>query len=356
MINAYQWKSIMLNISYFQSGVDTAHSTLYRYDGHAARRRWGAPKIKPATDYPHSQAIRLVIHQFQNCGLIYAFKKYFLITLLLKLSAHLRVSRSLFLPQTKSIIEHYPTEPFKYLHKYLALSFDTDSRSSILANHYQFLSRVVAIDFIDRICRGYIHLWEGEIEENKYAISLTYPENEEGELFLIFTENASRLFTLSFTIAPGKLLNVKDDQVIFIGRLQGVPSRKDAIRHASKSFHDACPASLLLAAVRGVAAALDISNMVGVSARNQVCGDRLSLSRSSKSSYDEFYVSVGGQKLNEEFYYLSVTPNEKPISLIKNNHRSRVKRKREIKNRLLEQVSSAFRKQCLSSSIYKHLH
>ncbi|KAF0205053.1 MAG: hypothetical protein FD173_1315 [Gallionellaceae bacterium] len=309
-------------------------------------------KITPLGRSP--QIVRLVFHQFQKSGFIYASQKYLLIILLFKLSAHLRVSRSLSLPQTKSIIEHYPTEPFKYLHKYLALSFNTDSRSSILANHYQFLSRVVAIDFIDRICRGFIHLWEEEIEGNKYAISLTYPENEEGEFFLIFTENASRLFTLSFTIAPGKLLNVSDDQVIFIGRLQGVPDRKDAIRHASKFFHDTCPASLLLAAVRGVAAALDISGMVGVSARNQVCGDRLSLSCSSQSSYDEFYVSAGGQKLNEEFYYLSVTPNERPISSIKNNHRSRVKRKRELKRRLSEQIFIAFKKQCLQSGGLDH--
>jgi uncharacterized protein VirK/YbjX len=294
----------------------------------------------------------LILRQIQECGFFYSVRKYLLIAFRFELPAHLAVTRSLALPQTCALTKRYPLQPFKYLHNFLALSFSTHSRAIILSNHYRFLGKVVANDFIGRICQGSISLWEETVEGRRYAIDLTYPKNEEGELFLVFTEDSSRLFTLSFTIAPGDLLKVEDNQVVFIGRLQGVANKRDAVKQAGKSFHDVSPQALLLAAVRGIAAAFKISGIVGVSAQNQVCKDRTPSPESSKAAYDEFYISAGGTALGEEFFYLSATPNEKPLSEIKNNHRSRVKRKREIKNVLIEEVSSAFQNKCLSSRVY----
>lgn len=301
-----------------------------------------------APEYAVPQSARLVVEQFRHCGFLYASRKYLKLSLLLKFSAHLSVTRSLALPQTRPLLNHHPKAAFKYLRKYLAHSFDLHSRSIILSSHYHYLSNLVVMDFIDRICRGAIPLWEEEIDGNQYGINLTYPKNEEGELFLVFTENAAPLFTLSFTIAPGRLFNVADEQVIFIGRLQGTANQKEAINRASKSFHDLPPAALLLAATRGIAASLNIAGMVGVSARNQVCLRGARLPDTAASAYDEFWTSAGGEKLNEQFYYLPVTQTEKPLSLVKNNHRSRVKRKRQLKHSLMNQVSLAFNMKCLS--------
>ncbi len=299
-----------------------------------------------APGYGHSQSSRLVAGQFRHCGVLYASRKYLKLALLFKLSDHLRVSRALALPQTRSLLEHHPRTAFKYLHKYLARSFDIQSRSAILANHYHYLSGLVDMDFIDRICRGEIALWEEEIEGSRYGISLTYPKNEEGELFLSFTENAVPLFTLSFTIAPGRLLNVADDQVVFVGRLQGAANSRDAIKRASKAFHELTPAALLLAATRGIAASLNITGIVGVSARNQVCM-RGTQCPNAASAYDEFWTSAGGEMLYEQFYYLPVEQMEKPLSQVKNNHRSRVRQKRQLKNSLTSRISLTFKQKCL---------
>jgi uncharacterized protein VirK/YbjX len=294
-----------------------------------------------------TKSTRVVYNQFQQCGFIYAFRKFLAITLLHKLSAHLAVAHSLSLPRTRELVKHHPKSAFKYLHKYLARSFDIHSRSAILSNHYQYLNERVKPDFISRICRGKIMLWENEADGYRYGIGLTYPKNEEGELFLIFSEDDAPLFTLSFTFAPGKVLGLADEQIAFIGRLQGVANSRESIKRATKSFQDIAPAALLLDAVRAIAASMNISGIVGVSARNQVClSDRRR--NTAAYAYDEFWLSADARMLGELGYYLPTVSEEKPLSSIKNNHRSRVKRKRLFRSELGKQVSLAFDRQCAS--------
>lgn len=310
----------------------------------------------PASEHEPIRPVRHVLEQFRHCGFLYAGRKCLLLLLSLKFYNHLTVTRSLSLTQNKPLLKHHPKVAFKYLHKYLARSFNIHTRSAILASHYDFLNNRTTIGFMDSICQGVVPLWEEKKEENLYGIGLTYPNNEEGELLLIFTENGSPIFTLAFTIAPGRLLNVPDDQVVFIGRLQGVVDKREAIRYASKSFHDLTPSALLMCAIRGIAVSLNITGIVGVSLQNQVTLRGVPFHATAASSYDEFWVAAGGEKLNEQIYYLPVAQTERAISSIKNNHRSRVKRKRQIKNSLIEQVSLAFNKKCRSSAISGDRH
>lgn len=292
----------------------------------------------------------LVGEQFRCCGLLYAFRKYLKISILFKHAAHKAVLLSLNHPVTKPIVKHHPRVAFKYLHKYLSLPFDLHTKSTILENHYRFLSEHVRRDFVDRICLGSVHLWEFPAEDDVYRIGLKYPGNEEGELFLIFSKNNVIVYTLSFTIAPGKLLSVDVDQVIFIGRVQGVANKLDEIRHATKVLHDLIPATILLSAVRGIAIALGIPVLIGVSANHQITRK----GEPHTAAYDDFWTTSGGKKINDQYYYLPTVQIEKPIGSIKNNHRSRVKRKRYIKNELIEHVSSMFAKQCLQTDIFRN--
>lgn len=294
-----------------------------------------------------TRSTRLAFGQFQQCGFIYSFRKFLTITLLHKLPAHLAVAHALALPHTRELAQHHPKSAFKYLHKYLARCFDIHTRSAILANHYRYLDGRVRSDFISRICRGKIMLWEDEADGHQYRIVLTYPKNEEGELFLDFNEDDATLFTLSFTIAPGEVLGLEDEQIAFIGRLQGTANNRESIKRATKSFQDISPAALLLDAVRAIATSLDISGIVGVSASNQVC---LCDTRRNTATctYDEFWLSAGACPIDGLGFYLPTLAEDKPLSSIKNNHRSRVKRKRQFKSELMEQISLAFERQCIA--------
>ncbi|ADE12444.1 DUF535 family protein [Sideroxydans lithotrophicus] len=306
----------------------------------------------PTTHPEHvlAKSTQIFLSQFQQCGFVYAFRKFLAITFLRKLSAHIEVAHALSLPHTRELARQHPRSAFKYLRKYLARSFDIHTRSAILSNHYRFLNNWIRPDFIGRICRGKIMLWECTTDEHRYGISLSYPKNEEGELFLEFSEDDAVIFTLSFTFAPGKALGLRDKQVSFIGRVQGVNNCWESIRRATKSCQDIAPATLLLDAVRAISLSMNITGIVGVSASNQVClcGSRKG---TALSSYDEFWVSAGASAINDLGYYLPTITEEKPLSEIKNNHRSRVKRKRQFRNALTEKISTVFESQCTAPTL-----
>ncbi len=284
--------------------------------------------------------------QVRQCGRLYVLRKYLTVALLYKHAAHHAVALSLALPRIRELVKHHPKSTFKYLHRYLSRAFDIHARSAILANHYRYLDRRVKPDFIGRICRGKISLWEAEAAGHRYGIALTYPNNEEGELFLTFTEDDTTIFTLSFTIAPGNVLELADEQIAFIGRLQGVVNQREPIKRATKALQEVAPAALLLDAVRAIATAMDIPGIVGVSAENQVClGEKR---RSSAASvYDEFWISAGAYRASDLGYYLPTDLQEKPLSSIQNKYRSRVKRKRQFRGEVVKEIRLAFESQCL---------
>jgi uncharacterized protein VirK/YbjX len=146
------------------------------------------------------------------------------------------------------------------------------------------------------------------------------------------------------------VLGLPDPQVAFIGRVQGVNNCWESIKRATKSCDDIAPATLLLDAVRAISLSMDITGIVGVSASNQVClcGYRKA---AATSSYDDFWVSAGASAINDLGYYLPTILEEKPLSAIKNNHRSRVKRKRQFRSALAKKISMVFESQCTAPSM-----
>lgn len=298
----------------------------------------------PENDKAHS----LVAWQFRHCGKRYAMRKYLAVLARLRLSAHLEVARALTQPSLLTLVRHHPQAPFKYLRGYLAHSFDLDTRAAILRHHYRYLAAHVGEDFIARACADGIALWRTRILDTHYAISLAYPANEEGELMLSFMRNGEGLFTLAFTLAPAATLEADKGTVMFVGRLQGAAHRREDIKLSSKDFDELVPAALLLTAARGIAAALQLDGIVGVGAHDQICLREARHSKVAAGIYDEFWESNGGKRVGTH-YALPVIPVDKPLSEIRNNHRSRVKRKRQTRDDLMQAVAREFRTHCLAS-------
>ena len=69
-------------------------------------------------------------------------------------------------------------------------------------------------------------------------------------------------------------------------------------------------------------------------------------------AYDEFWLAVGGLRLERNMYHLSVPLPRKPLQLIKRNHRSRVLRKREFRKVVKETVCHAFRDVALARELW----
>ncbi len=295
------------------------------------------------------QIAAIVQRQARSCGWFYTLREYVKIAALLNFSSHFAVSRALAQPRVRQIANYHPRAAFKYLRKYLAHGLCLTARAEILASHYGWLNHYVASDFMARICEGQIPLWEETRGETQYRIALTYPRigHREGELALVFQEGATTLFTVSFTLAPGQLFDLPSERVAFVGRLQGSNGGFEAIKRATKACEDISPLALLLAATQALVASFGAQALVGVGATGQISVGGKHATNETAMGYDDFWRSVGAEELAGGLFHLSATQEEKPLSLIKANHRSRVKRKRQFKTALAEAIALAFRQRCL---------
>lgn len=268
--------------------------------------------------------------------------------------AYMEASRALAMPCAAQLKKYHPRIHFKYFGHYLSTAFNTQTRASILANHYQFLNERVSDKFMSMICTGDILLWSESMEIGDVHITLTYPADgcngyKEGELALRLWHESRLVFTLSFAIAPGFIFGIPDTQVIYIARLQGARTGNQLVRDIARSLHEVSPPALLLAATQGIASALGLQDIVGINACTQICLKDCNPGSHAYSVYDEFWMSSGALKLESGMYHLAGGAVEKPLSDIKSNHRSRTRRKRQFKQFVMQQVALTFRESCLAS-------
>jgi uncharacterized protein VirK/YbjX len=255
-----------------------------------------------------------------------------------------KVVRVLSSVETWPVLRAEPRLLFKYLSDYLGADLSRKERASILIDHYAFLTNRLRGNFFRMIVDCRVELWRQKIGEHMVRICLTFPRtttaHHEGDLSLVFEANGVEIYVLSFAIGPGSIAGLPASRVIYIARVQGKGKGLHLIRTATKMCLDISPPALLLAAAEGVATALGLSHMVGIGADNHISanGDFNGMVK----AYDEFWLAAGGLRLERNLYHLQVPSTHKPIQSIKQNHRSRVLRKREYKFAVKEQVRIAF--------------
>jgi uncharacterized protein len=253
--------------------------------------------------------------------------------------------------ETRPVVRAEPRVLFKYLSNYLGADLSRKERASILIDHYTFLRDRVQGNFFRMIVDCPVELWQQIIGEHMYRICLGFPRtvtaHREGDLSLTFEADGVDIYILSFTIGPGSIAGLAASRAIYIARLQGKGKGLPLIRTATKTCIDISPPALLLAAVEGVATALNLSHIIGVSADNHISDSGDLPPSDMVKAYDEFWFAAGGLRLGRNMYHLPVPLPHKPIQSIKRNHRSRALRKREYKTIVKEQVCRAFGKVAL---------
>ena len=257
---------------------------------------------------------------------------------------HHKVVKALARRELRPVVDAVPWMMFKYLTDYLKVGLSRKERASILTHHYTLLGNHMSEQFFRTIVDGRLQLWQTFVGDHAYRIFLTFPHtnHDEGDLALIFRADATDLYTLSFTFGPGSIAGLAAPNVMYIARVQGKGGALDLIRKATKECLDISPAALLLAAAEGIATELNLGQIVGISASNQISAE-VSPPGGLVAAYDDFWIAVGGKRLEGDMYQLMVPLAEKSLLLIKRCHRSRVRRKRAFKRFVAEQVGASFR-------------
>jgi uncharacterized protein VirK/YbjX len=234
----------------------------------------------------------------------------------------------------------YPRTPFKYLGVHLARSLSVADRAAILAHHYSHLNLRVAAPSLSKLLFDTLPLWHTcrQSVDFDICLRLSQPDDREGELSLTFHADSTNVFVLSFTICPGKVFGIAAEQVLLVSRLQGRKRCFEQIKGICKLLDDISPAAMLIAALAGIAHALDIQHMVGISADNQVARTP------AKSLYDDFWTTLGARPLHGHFFHVALPLPEKPLNRIKQHHRARTANKRRFKKQITDHVCGEFRR------------
>jgi uncharacterized protein VirK/YbjX len=232
-----------------------------------------------------------------------------------------------------------PDFPTKWLRgNYLASGLSELQRARYYFFHYDFIIKHLSASLLEDLVFHQVELWSSTIDDCRHSIIVRQSSLSvvEGELSLEFNVDGACLYVLSFTIIP------KDgagEGGILVSRMQGVRGLWDDIKRASRRMKDVSPPFALMAALQGLAQALDIESVFGVSARRQAArgaehaGD-------FNTTYDQFFLSIGATEMDEMLFAAAFPLPEKPMSQVKPGHRIRTRAKRELKREIAKTAQS----------------
>jgi uncharacterized protein VirK/YbjX len=227
---------------------------------------------------------------------------------------------------------------------YLAKAFDGSQRVRAYYGHYGFLVEALAPPTLHRLIADhatlYVHGSGGA--EHRIVVTATHDRHEEGELQIQLQTQHSILYVLGVTIVPGEVFGLADRHVLLVSRMQGVPGAFLEIRHATKAFGDIHPRAVLFAALQGLAAAFDISAIVGVAATSQIAYGKCPTD-ALVSGYDDFFTATGGERFADHFFLLRPERQRKAPPLADRAHVKRAERKRRLKRDIAALAASEAR-------------
>jgi uncharacterized protein VirK/YbjX len=261
------------------------------------------------------------------------------------LLGHLEVVRILNGCGGRALTKQQPSYANKYVFGYLAKSFPKKLRREILKFHHQYLFNHVSETFYEQILQSRSILWSEIIDENCYAVSVSFNSDfhSEGDISLTFDKNGIPLYEISFSIVPASLIGGPAGQgMLLVGRVQGRKGQTEAIRIGARACHDIAPPHLLLAAAQSVAGFLALGVIGGVSNEEQLAKTADDKTSECYFNYNAFWETYLVRQKGASIYTIPIPFPERPTDQVSAAHRRRAKRKRRIKKQIADAVGAAF--------------
>lgn len=234
--------------------------------------------------------------------------------------------------------EAIPQLRSRYLREYLSLDLGVADRRAVLMFHHELLARRFTAEAVREVLDDTAELWTLTVDDRRHVITMRADKSlyGEGDLILELKEDGVCISDMSFSIAPGRIAGVGEGAAILITRLQGRPKQFAAIQRTTKACGDISPGHVLLAAIEGVAVALSVQTLCGVSTAQQL-STRWGI---ATFDYDAFWSDLTVER-HGEWYRTPAPIPRKPLSDVSASHRRRTKRKRRVKAEIAEQVGAA---------------
>jgi len=246
------------------------------------------------------------------------------------------------MPFYMDLLDVCPRLSRQYLTTYLMRSFDTRERLVAAYHHYRTLHDLPRPAFIPGLLGNGIELWSREIEGEDYRMVIKQNVNDhhEGDILLILRRGMKMLFQMSFSLVPGSLIGMRERNVLFIGSAQGGKADVEGLRRAIKANEGVAPSHLVMAALRGVAQALGVDGLAGVTDADQMTKTRPNY-YVFPFDYAAFWPMFGGEKNGRGVFDIPIEAWEKPLTEIPRSHRRRSRKKREYKAEVTTEIANA---------------
>ncbi len=171
-----------------------------------------------------------------------------------------------------------------------------------------------------------------EAGEQTVTLSLPVRTMLEGDLLLEHAIDRETLYRFSFAIVPAGILG--RSETVVIGGSQGVHGTGLLTRAAAKANGEINPAATLMIALRALCQALGIGEIHGVRADNQPVV--YARADHNLGAYDSLWAQHGGSAQGG-FYVMDARLSDDSQSL-DSGHRSRTRRKRRLKQAILDDI------------------
>jgi hypothetical protein len=247
----------------------------------------------------------------------------------------------------KKLLNAQTTLPSKTHRQYLARGLSSTQRASAIVSHYQFIDSLKNPRLASALTATKateLLAFEGKdgAQFTLYA-SCAHKAEREGESTLWFC-NADNtvLASTTFSIARGK-----EGWELIIGGLQG-PRRevsRDAIKHATRACYGLFPKRILIECFGLMAMQCGITTLSGVSDNGHVFRAlryRFSKGRHFHASYDEFWASIEGVKINEFRWQLPLQQERKSLEDIASKKRAEYRRRFALLDDMAAQFNTLF--------------
>lgn len=273
--------------------------------------------------------LRDICHQFANILSVSLIVFY--------LHKHIQLLRVMYTRRMRYLVRRHPKIIYKYLVKYAALNLGTRCRLALLMSHYSLVQKLFNEAFATVVYRDCLVLWKDDSVERPLELVLEFPEtfHTEGDLCITMRMSGQPAYRIVFILSSGQALGLGQQNIIFITCVQGLTNQA-GVRGITEKCVDVHPADALMAAVQGMATALNITTLVGIRTNQQLCD-----SGKTFFSYDGFFEEYGELDKNLDAYLIGVPIQRKDLTQIPSKHRARTRRKRIFRDAVGDAVQNA---------------
>jgi len=224
---------------------------------------------------------------------------------------------------------------------FLSRSFSAAERLAGALDHFHFKQTRFTPALLQMLHEEGLRLWR---QESGWEIRLraNAETRHEGPLSLVLSHEGLTLHETSFAWVGAERLGVAagPGPVLFATRNQCAPSDAPHLARFREDFPQNSPAYFGLAALNGVAAALDQQRIVGVRDICQIAFEP-GHAASFKRSYDDFWSDFGGRPVGPHGLEMPVPAAVTPLCELQAKHRARARQRREHWRLIAESTEAA---------------